>query len=109
MIADLEQSLAQELNPWRRWMDVAVRTDGDSAALAPAIRREVLALDRNGGKVRMNFDLSNAGMVAVTHAVYGSDSSSSWERTEKLRKTCWRPGLRISSLTRSRFHLFFDV
>jgi putative ABC transport system permease protein len=28
-------------------MDVAVRTDGDAAALAPVIRREVLALDRN--------------------------------------------------------------
>ena len=38
---------SQETNPWRRWMDVAVRTDGDPAALAPVIRREVLALDRN--------------------------------------------------------------
>ena len=38
---------AQEINPWRRWMDIAVRTDGHAAALAPAIRQEILALDRN--------------------------------------------------------------
>ena len=38
---------SQETNPWRRWMDVAVRADGDAAALAPVIRREILALDRN--------------------------------------------------------------
>jgi predicted permease len=38
---------AQEINPWRRWMDIAVRTDGNAAALAPVIRREILALDRN--------------------------------------------------------------
>lgn len=34
---------------------------------------------RNIGKVRMNFDLSNAGTVAVTHALYGADTSSNWE------------------------------
>jgi len=34
---------------------------------------------RNSGKVRMNFDLPNAGTVAVTHAVYGADGSSNWE------------------------------
>ena len=28
-------------------MDVAVRTDGDASALAPVLRREILALDRN--------------------------------------------------------------
>ena len=38
---------AQEINPWRRWMDVAVRADGNAAALAPMVRREILALDRN--------------------------------------------------------------
>lgn len=38
---------AQELNPWRRWMDVAVRADGNAAALAPLIRQEILALDRH--------------------------------------------------------------
>ena len=37
---------AQEVNPWRRWMDVAVRVDGPAATLAPALRREILALDR---------------------------------------------------------------
>jgi endonuclease G len=34
---------------------------------------------RNTGKVRMNFDLTNAGTVAVTHALYGTDTTSSWE------------------------------
>jgi endonuclease G len=34
---------------------------------------------RNTGKVRMDFNLSNAGTVAVSHAVYGSDGSSNWE------------------------------
>jgi endonuclease G, mitochondrial len=34
---------------------------------------------RNSGKVRMNFNIANAGTVAVTHAVYGADGSSSWE------------------------------
>lgn len=37
---------SQEANPWRRWMDIALRTDGDAAAIAPLLRREVLALDR---------------------------------------------------------------
>ena len=37
---------SQEMNPWRRWMDIAIRTDGDAAALGPVLRREVLALDR---------------------------------------------------------------
>jgi len=36
----------QETNAWRRWMDIAVRTDGDAGALAPVLRREILALDR---------------------------------------------------------------
>jgi hypothetical protein len=31
---------------------------------------------RNTGKVRMNFNLSSAGTVAVTHAVYGADGAS---------------------------------
>ena len=34
---------------------------------------------RNTGKVRMNFNVSNAGTVAVSHALYGSDGSSNWE------------------------------
>jgi endonuclease G len=34
---------------------------------------------RNTGKVRMNFNVSNAGTIAVSHAVYGSDGSSNWE------------------------------
>lgn len=34
---------------------------------------------RNTGKLTMNFNLSNAGTVSVSHAVYGSDSSSAWE------------------------------
>jgi putative ABC transport system permease protein len=38
---------AQEANPWRRWMDVALRVDGNTVAVAPALRREVLALDGN--------------------------------------------------------------
>jgi endonuclease G len=34
---------------------------------------------RNTGKVRMNFNVSNAGTVAVSYAIYGSDTVSSWE------------------------------
>ena len=37
---------AQEINAWRRWMDVAIRADGNPGALAPVLRREVLAVDR---------------------------------------------------------------
>jgi putative ABC transport system permease protein len=38
---------AQEINVWRRWMDVAIRVDGDALAVSPALRREVLNIDRN--------------------------------------------------------------
>ena len=34
---------------------------------------------RNTGKVSMNFNVSNAGTVAVSYAIFGSDSGSSWE------------------------------
>jgi endonuclease G len=34
---------------------------------------------RNTGKVRMNFNVSTAGTVAVSHALYGADASSNWE------------------------------
>lgn len=37
--------IAQERNSWRRWMDVAVRTRGDAAALAPGLRREIAGID----------------------------------------------------------------
>lgn len=33
----------------------------------------------NSGKVRMNFNVANAGTVAVSYAIYGSDSVSNWE------------------------------
>ena len=56
---------AQEVNPWRRWMDVAVRTDGDPAAVGPMLRREVLALDRNVPVARIRtMDDVLAGSVA---------------------------------------------
>ena len=34
---------------------------------------------RNLGRVKMNFDLTGAGTVAVTHALYGTDTTSNWE------------------------------
>lgn len=34
---------------------------------------------RGSGKVRMNFNVNNAGIVAISYAVYGSDSVSNWE------------------------------
>ncbi len=34
---------------------------------------------RNTGIVRMNFNRTSAGTVSIQHAIYGSDSSSSWE------------------------------
>jgi putative ABC transport system permease protein len=38
---------AQEVNPWRRWMDVAVRVNGNTADVAASLKRELLALDAN--------------------------------------------------------------
>ena len=38
---------SQEVNPWRRWMDVAVRVNGNTADIAASLRRELLALDPN--------------------------------------------------------------
>jgi predicted permease len=38
--------IAQEVNPWRRWMDIAVRTRGGAPALAAALRRELSNVDR---------------------------------------------------------------
>ena len=37
----------QEINAWRRWMDVGIRAESHATALAPMLRREVLAIDRN--------------------------------------------------------------
>jgi endonuclease G len=34
---------------------------------------------RNTGKVRMNFNVASAGTIAVSHALYGTDTSSNWE------------------------------
>jgi endonuclease G, mitochondrial len=34
---------------------------------------------RELGKIRMNFNVSSAGTVSIQHAIYGSDSSSTWE------------------------------
>lgn len=34
---------------------------------------------RNTGKVRMNFNVNNAGTVAISYAIYGSDGASNWE------------------------------
>jgi endonuclease G, mitochondrial len=34
---------------------------------------------RNTGKVTMNFNLSNAGTVAISYAIFGTDSGASWE------------------------------
>ncbi|HEY0459503.1 MAG TPA: DNA/RNA non-specific endonuclease [Pyrinomonadaceae bacterium] len=34
---------------------------------------------RNVGIVRMNFNVASAGTVSVSHAVYGTDGSSTWE------------------------------
>jgi putative ABC transport system permease protein len=56
---------AQEVNPWRRWMDVALRTEGDPRALASALRREILALDPNVpvAKVRTMDDVLAASLA----------------------------------------------
>ena len=45
--------LAQEQNSWRRWIDIAVRTNGDQAALAPMLRREIARVDRHVPIVRI--------------------------------------------------------
>jgi len=36
---------SQEVNPWRRWMDVAIRVNGNTADVAASLKRELLALD----------------------------------------------------------------
>ena len=38
---------AQEQMPWRRWMDLTVRTDGQALRIAPAIRAELARIDRS--------------------------------------------------------------
>ena len=38
---------SQEINTWRRWMDVGVRADGNAAALAASLRKEIAAIDKN--------------------------------------------------------------
>ena len=38
---------AQELMPWRRWMDVAVRVDGSPSGFVKALRAELGAIDQN--------------------------------------------------------------
>jgi putative ABC transport system permease protein len=55
----------QEINAWRRWMDVAIRVDGDALALAPALRREVLNIDRNVpvARVRLMEDVLAASVA----------------------------------------------
>ena len=37
---------AQEINAWRRWMDVGIRADGNAATLAPLLSQEIAAIDR---------------------------------------------------------------
>jgi putative ABC transport system permease protein len=56
---------AQEINAWRRWMDVGVRTDANAIALAPLLRRELLAIDRNVpvAKVRTMEDVLAASVA----------------------------------------------
>ena len=56
---------AQEINAWRRWMDVAIRADAHAVALAPLLRRELLALDRNVpvAKIRMMEDVLAASVA----------------------------------------------
>ena len=45
--------MAQEHNPWRRWIDVAVRTRGEATALTAALRREIAAVDPHVPVTRM--------------------------------------------------------
>jgi len=56
---------AQELNPWRRWMDVAIRSSGNTAGIAAALRRELLAIDPNVPivKVRLMDDVVAASVA----------------------------------------------
>lgn len=66
---------------------------------------------RNSGKVRMNFNLSNAGTVAVTHAVYGADGSSSWELWQSADSgTNWsKVGATQSSTSTTLSTVYFTV
>jgi endonuclease G, mitochondrial len=66
---------------------------------------------RNSGKVRMNFNLSNAGTVAVTHAVYGADGSSSWELWQSSDSgTNWsKVGTTQSSTSTTLSTVYFTV
>lgn len=66
---------------------------------------------RNSGKVRMNFNIANAGTVAVSYAIYGSDSISSWELWQSVDSgSNWtKLGSTVSNATTSLQTAYFTI
>jgi len=66
---------------------------------------------RNTGKVRMNFNTNNAGTVAVSYAIYGSDTVSSWELWQSADSgSNWaQVGSTVSNATTSLQTAYFTI
>lgn len=66
---------------------------------------------RNTGKVRMNFNTNDAGTVAVSYAVYGSDTTSSWELWQSADSgSNWsKVGSTVSNATTSLQTAYFTI
>lgn len=66
---------------------------------------------RNTGKVRMNFNVNTAGTVAISYAIYGADSISSWELWKSTDSgSNWsKVGSTITNATSSLQTAYFDV
>lgn len=66
---------------------------------------------RNTGRVRMNFNIANAGTVSISHAVYGTDGASSWELWQSTNSgsTWTKVGSTVTTSTTSLLTASFTV
>lgn len=66
---------------------------------------------RNVGKVTMNFNVSSAGTVSVSHAAYGTDGASTWElwKSTSSGSTWTKVGSTITSSSYSLSTVSFTV